>query len=207
MSANEHPQIARHERLRSVDGASFLGNAVAVILLDGEVRLADGYVFVCNDAVPNQLRARKILLAVDKVLEASGVRAVMFDTREMEPPSEEVNTLLRAWVDRCTYHDKVALLVKSDLKRIASNMRALSVGVKMRSFHDLAEAEAWLRKPVIKPRQAREVADDAPQPRERIRTEPIDLPPRRPERKSSREAESGTKRRWRSPLLQQLNKD
>ena len=94
-----------------MDGGGFMRNSCAVNFLDGEVRIAEGYVFVCNEAVPNELRARKILLAVDRALEVTALRAVMFDTRDMEAPSEKVNTLLRGWVDRCRFHDKVALLV------------------------------------------------------------------------------------------------
>jgi hypothetical protein len=119
-----------------------------VILLGGEVRVVDGYVFVCNESVPDERRARQILGAVDLALDRSGHRAVLFDTREMPAPSDEVNNILRSWVDACRYHDKVALLVKSDLKLIASNMRAIAAKVKLRSFHDIAEAEAWLRAPV-----------------------------------------------------------
>ena len=117
-------------------------------LLGGEVRDGGGYVFVRNPSVPDERRARQILAAVDDALRKSGHRGVLFDTRDMAAPSESVNAILRWWVDAGRLHDKVALLVKSDLKRIASNMRALSVGVKMRSFHELGEAEAWLRKPV-----------------------------------------------------------
>jgi hypothetical protein len=93
----------------------------------------DGYVFVCNESVPDERRARQILGAVDLALDRSGHRAVLFDTREMPAPSDEVNTILRSWVDACRYHDKVALLVKSDLKLIASNMRAIAAKVKLRS--------------------------------------------------------------------------
>ena len=191
-----------------------------MIFLGGEVRVEDGYVFVRNESVPNPARAREVLGAVDQALEAGGVRAVMFDTRDMEAPPEEVNAILRAWVDLCLNHDKVALLVRSDLKRIASNMRALSVGVKMRSFHDRDEAVAWLRKPVpgrarSRPKPSDE--DGVVGPRDRTITEPMDLPPPRipsPSRRSepaasagSNEQEHPAKRRWRSPLLQGLNED
>jgi hypothetical protein len=130
-----------------------------VILLGGEVRVVDGYVFVCNESVPDERRARQILGAVDLALDRSGHRAVLFDTREMPAPSDEVNTILRSWVDACRYHDKVALLVKSDLKLIASNMRAIAAKVKLRSFHDIAEAEAWLRAPVAAAPRARSRAN------------------------------------------------
>lgn len=146
-----------------------------VIFLGGEVRVVDGYVLVCNESVPDQARGRKVLAAVDLALERSGYRAVLFDTRDMPPPPEEVNEILRAWVDRCKYHDKVALLVRSDLKLIASNMRAIAAKVKLRSFHDLAEAEAWLRAPV-------------PVRRSRDVTEPMELPlpdPRKPSQPAS----------------------
>lgn len=139
-----------------------------MLFLGGEVRVVDGYVFVCNESVPDTARARKILAAVDHALDHSGHRAVLFDTREMPGPSEEVNAVLRAWVDAAKYHDKVALVVKSDLKLIASNMRALAVKVQLRSFHDLREAERWLRAPVPVARtitEPMEIARPGAQPR------------------------------------------
>ncbi|WP_146156242.1 STAS/SEC14 domain-containing protein [Enhygromyxa salina] len=148
-----------------------------MIFLGGEVEVVDGYVFVCNESVPDELRARTILAAVDDALAQSGSRGVLFDTRDMPAPTEAVNTILRTWVDAGRLHDKVALLVRSDLKRIASNMRAISVGVKMRSFHELAEAEAWLLEPL-------------PQAPAKAQEQPTPAP-----------ASDGPACRWRSPLL------
>jgi hypothetical protein len=178
-----------------------------VILLGGEVRVVDGYVFVCNESVPDERRARQILGAVDLALDRSGNRAVLFDTREMPAPSDEVNTILRSWVDACRYHDKVALLVKSDLKLIASNMRAIAAKVKLRSFHDIAEAEAWLRAPVP---MARAVSRPTPQAAA-VSTHEVPAPKPRSERFKPRpeseqpkqEGEDQPRFRWRSPLLRE----
>lgn len=178
-----------------------------VILLGGEVKVVDGYVFVCNESVPDERRARQILGAVDLALDRSGHRAVLFDTREMPAPSDEVNTILRSWVDACRYHDKVALLVKSDLKLIASNMRAIAAKVKLRSFHDLAEAETWLRAPVpmartiSRPVAGAAVAAAEPKPEEpkRVRSERFKPRPDAEQPKAGEEAPP--RFRWRSPLL------
>jgi hypothetical protein len=190
-----------------------------VILLGGEVRVVDGYVFVCNESVPDERRARQILGAVDIALERSGHRAVLFDTREMEAPSEEVNNILRSWVDACRHHDKVALLVKSDLKLIASNMRAIAAKVKLRSFHDLSEAEAWLRAPIPGARAtAKPVAAEqssASRPRmerqqlaeriaERTRaSRPGGPKPDEQAKPEGEEAPTGKRFRWRSALLRE----
>jgi hypothetical protein len=191
-------------------GTAYAGH---VILLGGEVRVVDGYVFVCNESVPDERRARQILGAVDLALDRSGHRAVLFDTREMPAPSDEVNTILRSWVDACRYHDKVALLVKSDLKLIASNMRAIAAKVKLRSFHDIAEAEAWLRAPVPRTRTssrpqtqaqtqaAPEAKPEGPKP-ERVRSERFKPRPADAEPKPEGEPEQ-PRFRWRSPLLRE----
>jgi hypothetical protein len=191
-------------------GTAYAGH---VILLGGEVRVVDGYVFVCNESVPDERRARQILGAVDLALDRSGHRAVLFDTREMPAPSDEVNTILRSWVDACRYHDKVALLVKSDLKLIASNMRAIAAKVKLRSFHDIAEAEAWLRAPVPRTRTssrpqtqaqtqaAPEAKPEGPKP-ERVRSERFKPRPADAEPKQEGEPEQ-PRFRWRSPLLRE----
>ncbi|MCA9681686.1 MAG: hypothetical protein KC431_18150 [Myxococcales bacterium] len=118
-----------------------------MIFLGGEVQALDGYVLVNNERVPDVETGRKILAAVDEALRKTGLRSVMFDTRDLPPPPDAVNRVLRAWVDAGANHDRVALLVRSDLKRIASNMRAQSKGVELRSFHDVEEAEVWLTEP------------------------------------------------------------
>jgi hypothetical protein len=163
--------------------------------------------------VPDERRARQILGAVDMALERSGHRAVLFDTREMPAPSDEVNNILRSWVDACRYHDKVALLVKSDLKLIASNMRAIAAKVKLRSFHDIAEAEAWLRAPVAAVPRARSrsmpqaeppaAAAEPPKP-EPQRSRNSRFKPRPDAEQQKPEGEPEQPRfRWRSPLLRE----
>lgn len=180
-----------------------------MILLGGEVRVVDGYVFVCNESVPDERRARQILGAVDIALERSGHRAVLFDTREMPAPTEEVNNILRSWVDACRHHDKVALLVKSDLKLIASNMRAIAVKVKLRSFHDLAEAEAWLRAPVAGARSTAKpvVAEQSSSSRARLERAKLERSRGKTEgegdAKPEGEPSSGKRFRWRSALLRE----
>jgi hypothetical protein len=189
-----------------------------VILLGGEVRVVDGYVFVCNESVPDERRARQILGAVDLALDRSGHRAVLFDTREMPAPSDEVNTILRSWVDACRYHDKVALLVKSDLKLIASNMRAIAAKVKLRSFHDIAEAEAWLRAPVAAVPRARSRGNSQPVAQPVPQAAAAEPPSQKPEPQRSRnsrfkprpgaeqpkpEGEEQPRFVWRSPLLRE----
>jgi hypothetical protein len=178
-----------------------------VILLGGEVRVVDGYVFVCNESVPDERRARQILGAVDMALERSGHRAVLFDTREMAAPSDEVNAILRSWVDACRFHDKVALLVKSDLKLIASNMRAIAVKVKLRSFHDIAEAETWLRAPIPMARTVSRPIPHIPEPEaakpERAKPRSERFKPRPEGEEPKQEEESKPRFRWRSPLLRE----
>ncbi|KIG16956.1 hypothetical protein DB30_03940 [Enhygromyxa salina] len=162
--------------------------------------------------MPDERRARQILATVDEALRKSGHRAVLFDTRDMEAPSESVNAILRWWVDAGRLHDKVALLVKSDLKRIASNMRALSVGVKMRSFHELQEAEVWLRKPLPRvraasgPAAAAAAAKDAeerpPSPfKGTLNSRGRETGTVAGSKDAGTTSESGPASRWRSPLL------
>jgi hypothetical protein len=176
-----------------------------MILLGGEVRVLEGYVFVCNESVPDERRARQILGAVDLALERSGHRAVLFDTREMPAPSEEVNNILRSWVDACRHHDKVALLVKSDLKLIASNMRAIAAKVKLRSFHDLGEAEAWLRVPIPGARAtaASVAAEESKTDLLRAERARRGKPGAKPDAGKPEGEESKPRFRWRSALLRE----
>ena len=120
--------------------------------LGGEIRVERGYVLVTSRVVDSVARAEEIVAAVDLALQEHELRLVLIDSREVEEPPEETNVVFRAWVDGCAHHDKVAVLLRSDLKRIASNMRALSVRVRMRSFHELTEALTWLHQPLPRTR-------------------------------------------------------
>ncbi|MCA9706871.1 MAG: hypothetical protein KDK70_13545, partial [Myxococcales bacterium] len=104
----------------------------------GEIRVRDGFVSVRDQAIPDLDVARQALAAIDEALVGSGSRRVLFDTRELPPPIEAVNSMYWEWVTRGTNHDRVALLVRSEMKRVEGNMRALAKGVQLRSFHDEA---------------------------------------------------------------------
>lgn len=128
----------------SLADAPGMGNALVVEFFGGEVRVLENYVFVKNEAVPDPETGKAILAAVDKALRASGLRCVIFDTRETPAPPREVRQVLRDWLAERRHHDKVALVVLSDLERVANNMRAQAKGVELGAFHDLEAAECWL---------------------------------------------------------------
>ena len=117
------------------------------IYLGGEVQVIGALVLVTSTSVPNLARAEAITATVDRALREHGLELVLIDSRDVEDASEEVNSLFREWVETAACHDRVAVLVRSDLRQVANNMRALSRQVRMRSFMSYEEAIEWLAKP------------------------------------------------------------
>lgn len=111
----------------------------------GQLMAGDGYLLVRDRSIPDLGMARVALEQLDQALVSSGVRGIIFDTREMTPPSPEVNELYWNWVTAGKNHDRVAILVESEMRRIEGNMKALSKRVKLRSFHELEAAQKWLQ--------------------------------------------------------------
>lgn len=74
---------------------------------------------------------------------ASGCRRVVFDNRKTTAHADEVRESMFQWATRT--FDRVALLLESDMVGVRANMDALSRGAKLRAFHSLPEAIAWLR--------------------------------------------------------------
>jgi hypothetical protein len=117
-----------------------------VLYPGGEIWVRKGYVLVKDKEIPNLDIARRALDGIDSKLVEAALRKVVFDTRDMPAPPAEVNAMYWQWVIAGKNHDRVALLVKSDMKRVEGNMNALSKGVQLRSFHTIEDAETWLSK-------------------------------------------------------------
>lgn len=136
-----------------MDTAPTLSNAAKVRFsyVAGEIWVRDNYVLVKDEHIPDAEVAHKALARVDETLKKAGSVNILFDTRDMPVPSEEVNAIYWEWVTAGANHKHVALLVNSEMKRIEGNMRAVSKGVRLRSFHSLEDAEAWFN--LLSPRR------------------------------------------------------
>lgn len=108
---------------------------------EGHVRVT----YSPTDTMTDPRIARACCAAVDEVLRRSGLRAVLFDTRESADPSEEAREAYWVWARARAHHDRVALVVRSDLKKVRGNMTARALSAPLRSFDDVDQAEAWLR--------------------------------------------------------------
>jgi hypothetical protein len=109
-----------------------------------QILVRDGYVLVVNHRVTDVERASAVCRAIDAALTDHGLRRVLLDTRRTESSDEPVRAAMWAWVKTGRNHDRCAIVVESELKRVSGNMTARALGVQLRSFSDLAEAEAWL---------------------------------------------------------------
>lgn len=127
-----------------LDSLTVVGDAGGVRYPAGDLRVDKGYVAVKDREIPDMDSALQSLAAIDKALTDNGFTRVLFDTRELTAPSDEINELYWKWVQAAANHDRIALVVRSEMKRVEGNMNALSRGAKLRSFHDEDAAKKWL---------------------------------------------------------------
>ncbi len=88
--------------------------------------------------------AIRVCEAINSALIASGLKAVLFDSRACPAPIPAVRAVYWEWTTSKTYHDRVAILAVSEMTRVSGNMTAISVDAPLRSFGDEADAVKWL---------------------------------------------------------------
>ncbi len=103
------------------------------------------FVRVTTTAAPDLAGTQRVLEVLDGLLREHRLRAVLFDTRGVDPPTPDARECWWAWIEAATHHDRVAVIVMSEMTQIRGNMTALSRRSPVRSFTDIAVAEAWLR--------------------------------------------------------------
>ncbi|MCH2108173.1 MAG: hypothetical protein MK135_02505 [Polyangiaceae bacterium] len=108
--------------------------------------IAKNYVLVEVPRVPSVQVAEALCRAMDEALKTSRLRAVLFDTRCTEMPPRDANAYIWEWTRRGVHHDVAAIVVKSELLKVSGNMTAISKGVQLRSFHELNDAELFIRR-------------------------------------------------------------
>lgn len=118
--------------------ASTLANA------ESELAVRAGYVLVRTTVTPTAARAVALFAAIDDALLRHGIRAAVFDTRETPAPPPAARKLWWEWLETAAHHDRVGVVVRSELTRISGNMTALSRKVRLRSFENLRDAQAWV---------------------------------------------------------------
>lgn len=101
-------------------------------------------VVVQEGALESVPQAEALQKRVESRCEQAGCRRVVFDNRKTTAHEDHVRAAMFEWAS--THFDKVALLLESDMIGVRANMEALSRGAKLRAFHDLGEAVAWLRR-------------------------------------------------------------
>ena len=92
--------------------------------------------------------ACRVHASIDGVLVASAIRKVLFDSRDMRPNPPEVSEVYLRWASLGRYHDRVAILVHSEIRLARSNMNAIArkLGATLRAFHNIGAAVGWLRR-------------------------------------------------------------
>lgn len=106
----------------------------------------DGYVLVKNRRVESVERARAICAAIERHLADHPGVGVLFDTRDTEPPGEDVRQVMWSWCEEASRRARIAIVARSELNRLSARMTALSKGVGLKSFADADEASTWVRR-------------------------------------------------------------
>lgn len=119
----------------------------------GEIQEQREYVLVKMLSLQNEEAAKDCMRGMDNALVSSRLRKLLIDSREITPPTPAINDMYWQWTQAGAHHDQVALVVRSDMKTVESNMRALASRAQLRSFHNLREAEQWLLKATPQPRK------------------------------------------------------
>lgn len=110
----------------------------------GTLSSRDGYLLVRLHSLPSEEVAQDALRRIDAALVASGLRRVMLDSQDLPAPIDAINRMYWDWAEAGKHHDRLAILVHSDMKRVQGNMSAVAKRIQLRSFHSQDEAEQWL---------------------------------------------------------------
>jgi hypothetical protein len=103
-----------------------------------------GYLLVVQHGCLESLDvARDLQLRVERACAKQGAdRRVLFDNRDTDEPAQEIRESMFAWA--VASFERVALLLRSDLKAVRTNMDALSRRAHVRGFVEENEATVWL---------------------------------------------------------------
>jgi hypothetical protein len=85
--------------------------------------------------------ARALQQRVEAACARHGCRRLLFDNRDTEAPDDPVRDSMFAWAITL---ERVAILLRSELKAVRANMDAVSRRAHVRAFVDEAVAAAWL---------------------------------------------------------------
>lgn len=112
----------------------------------GKISLRPDHLLAVLELFPDEETARDAVRRIDDALVASGLRRLILDSRLLLPPTPSINQMFWEWAEAGTHHERLALVVTSDMKRVQGNMGAVAKRLQLRSFHVPDEAEKWLRR-------------------------------------------------------------
>ncbi|MEM9069137.1 MAG: hypothetical protein AAGE52_11555 [Myxococcota bacterium] len=83
--------------------------------------------------------------ALDTELTGRRVSQILWDSRPAKAHPPEVRKRIWEWLEEARVLKRSAILVDSEMLRLSANLSAVGGKVRIRAFHDFAEAEGWLR--------------------------------------------------------------
>jgi hypothetical protein len=113
-------------------------------------RIEDGYVTIDFESLPDTVEeAEALQFHLTTFFVRNRVRRVIWDTRRAPPNAEAGKACMWQWLKEGSRLKASAFLAQSSMLRVSANMRALSGGMRVRSFAEPAAAREWIRKQPI----------------------------------------------------------
>jgi hypothetical protein len=123
----------------TADGRKTIGS------LRYSLRAKPGYASLVYEGTPATISAADVWQRdIEAFLRASRLTHLLCDSRNADPLPPPVRGHIWAWLTRAEVVKVSAIVVTSELLRISGNMSSVGRQLRLRSFHELDEAVAWL---------------------------------------------------------------
>jgi len=110
------------------------------------IEASDGVLLVTSRGVLTSTREAAILSQrIERALNRTGLRRVVFDNRESLPAVESAREHMWNWVEHCPLVDEVAFVMVSSVRQWRVELIARQRGLRVRGFSRLDDALRALR--------------------------------------------------------------
>jgi hypothetical protein len=110
------------------------------------IELKSGYLLVSQSGCPSVEEVLPLQADLAQAAAQHSVKRVLFDTRELTYPGEQVRNCMIHWLDNSAVFDVQAIVMNSDLMAVRTSMDGLAKGISRRGFRTIGQAETWLTK-------------------------------------------------------------
>ena len=110
------------------------------------IETSDGVLLVTSRGVLSSSREAAILSQrIERALDRTGLRRVVFDNRESLPSVESAHDYMWNWLQHCSLIDEAAFVMASTVRQWRVELNARQRGLRVRGFGRLDDALRALR--------------------------------------------------------------